>query len=310
MKKPLIGYYNESLCKVKKNIICYQGIFPFIEILLTIEWIITLIPPIIIPWFVKFNILPFWTIYSYFTGILLCAFLWEIYVTFGLVGGLCVKKREPNDYPILGSKSMNWLLMSSLDSFLVLHLLMMGSAIYICPPYNETIFTEWRFDVLCVMWFTGYGQGILVALFHRYLNKKNKQHLLSGNNLSWMPISPILPLTYDPIINLPILRYCTFRIQIPWLFMPIIWNVTLIYGIFEHKIEYTLLTFIIIIIIVSCYMIYFSTIYPLCKGIPSIPINHKKPFKSWNSIIISIIKPFIIIISLFLISSWLAFNKN
>lgn len=155
--------------------------------MLLIEYAGAFLLPALLPWLIGWHLLPCWVASSWVAGTLLCSVLWEIFVTFGLAGGLPVSKREPARYPILGGETMNWLLMSALDSSVVLHALMMGSAVLLCEPHDASIFHQWRFDVTSVMWVAGYAQGVLVALFHRHVNQKNKQPTLSGDNLSWFP---------------------------------------------------------------------------------------------------------------------------
>ena len=103
-----------------------RGMTPPLSLSLTI--VFSVCPLILIPWGINEDLVPEWIMYTYPLGVVICAASWEFYVTYGLAGGWRLKSREPwtvHEFPILGGESLNWVLMSSLDS-LCLHGLMMA----------------------------------------------------------------------------------------------------------------------------------------------------------------------------------------
>merc|ERR1712139_521074 len=147
----------------------------------------------------------------------------------------------------------------------------MGSAVKLCSPYNSSIFSCWRLDVSCIFFVVGYGQGVAIALLHRHMNLASKEMPLSNNNLSWMPLSPFLPLSKDPVIDLPILQYGAYRIMWPWVFMPLIWQALLIHGVHRRPIPCPLVTFTATIAVLCFYMVLFANVFPSC-GSADMPV--------------------------------------
>lgn len=282
-----------------------------IPVVLLLEYLFGIGPPMALPWLIGLKLIPCWVASSYIAGLVICAVTWEIFVTFGIAGGLSFTQREPNDdNPFLASVSMNWVLMSSLDCGLVLHILMMGSALFFVEPYDTSIFTEWRRDVLFIFYVVGYGQGVLVALFHRYKDINTQRPLLQGKNLSWMPLSPWLPLEKDPVLNYGILKYLTFRIMWPWVFMPVIWNAVLIYGVYELPIPHPLFTFTALAAAICLYMVFFTPYFPVQPGVPSIIVDVNNPAQAWKPIIGAIVKGTAVLVGAMLLSSGLAYARG
>merc|ERR1711924_480217 len=134
---------------------------------------------------------------------------------------------------------------------------------------------------------------------------------LTGDTLSWQPISLTLPLSWDPpalcCCTFSILKRATLRIQWSWVFMPIIWNAVLIHGVFERPIPHPLLTFTIISAAICLYMVFFATVFPKQPGVPSIPIDAHAPATSLNFLVFGVAKMLAILITLVLLSGGVAY---
>ena len=252
-----------------------------------------------LPWLIGyFELLPCWTLRSWWVGTVLAAFLWELWVTLGIAGGLPLSQRSSGSAP----DWINWFLMAAGDSTCILHVLMMGLALYRVSPHDASIFLHWDWRVLAIMWLAGYAQNILMTIILDAAHGTGDQ--LRGVKLSWQPLAPTLPLRWDPESWYPF-----FRIQMCWYFMPPIWNAVLVHGVAGTPFAYPLLTMTVAVVLPCAYMMYFVNAWPTrrntlprlgddCPHVPSANYWSAWQVNSWTKLARAIIFPFALAIAL------------
>jgi len=212
-----------------------------------------------LPWIVAYTDLPCWTLKSWWASAMLCGFLWEMWITMGLAGGLPLSIRVPG-----GAKDwVNWFLMSAGDSFIILHLIMMGSALLLVPAPDGfprwSIFTYWDARVLAVMWVTGYLQNPIVTIMLERRSGASNDSKMIGTRLSWYPIAPTLPTSWDA-------RFYPWnplaRINQGWAIMPPLWYAFLIHGVSATPLPCPIVTLGALVVGLCTYAMYFADVWP------------------------------------------------
>jgi len=90
----------------------------------------------------------------------------------------------------------------------------------------------------------------------------------------------------------------------------LVWNALLVHGVFERPIPHPLATFTVVVVGLSLYMIYFTTVFPTCDGVPSVAIDKSAPAASWNFLLCSLAKALAALAVLVLVSSSLAYGAG
>jgi len=214
-----------------------------------------------LPWLVAYMGLPCWNLKSTWAGAILCGFLWELWITMGLAGGLPVSIRAPG-----GAKDwVNWYLMSAGDSFLILHLLMMGSAMLLVPAPEGlpvwSIFTYWDARVLAIMWVTGFLQNPFMTIWlERRTAGMGIDSKMIGTRISWFPIAFTLPTSWEPAACYP--WNPLDRINQGWVIMPPLWYSFLIHGVSATPLPCPIVTLGALVVGLCTYAMYFADRWP------------------------------------------------
>ncbi|KAJ1621986.1 hypothetical protein T492DRAFT_1065413 [Pavlovales sp. CCMP2436] len=250
-----------------------------------------------LPWMIGYRVVPAYWALTYSAGTVICMFLWEIYITFGLAGGQTRSQRTFKDTATTNDRNgvlsrlaralqpdwINWFYQSSFDSGILLHLLMMWCTSLLVPNAageygpnpleGNPAYATWNLKAFTIMWILGYAQNIPISLL---INNGG----LSATQLSWQPLAPTLPLSFDPLLPISWLlsRAChgrckgaTFRVQEGWILVTPIWYAMLVHGQFSAPVP--LGGFVAVIVVVCGYLIYFANAFPSQPGVPSFERN-------------------------------------
>ena len=149
-----------------------------------------------------------------FSSFIIAAVGWEIWITYGLSGGLPVSLRRSEMLNCAIPQNLNWIL-NSLGDVLVVWI----GIFIIKKKFKDSIspFKKWNWYAFFVLltWFI--LQNIYVEAFFYHLQ------LGKNGDLSWAPLNP-LGSYYNPILFKIFDRPITFQTQSTWLLMsPIIY---------------------------------------------------------------------------------------
>ena len=157
---------------------------------------------------------------------LICAFFivalgWEIWLTYGLSGGLPVDQRRSVMLTCAIPVNINWLLNSLADVLIV------WIGLFIVKTYYRnkiSPFIKWKWGAFFILltWFI--IQNIYIEAFFYHLQ------LGSNGDLSWAPLQP-LGSWYNPIIFKLSGNPITFQTQSSWILMtPIIYYLSIYFN--------------------------------------------------------------------------------
>ena len=148
----------------------------------------------------------------------ICAFGFEIWLTYGLIDGLPVNLRRSAALSCAVPQDLNWILNSLGDVLIVWIGLFLVKKIF---SKSSNPFNKWNWSVFSVLliWFV--IQNIYVEVFFYHLQ------LGSNGDLSWSPLMP-LGSYYNPVLFEILGRPVTFQSQSSWLLMtPIVYYLRL-----------------------------------------------------------------------------------
>ncbi len=134
---------------------------------------------------------------------------WEIWLTYGLGGGLEVDERRSVALSCAVPQNVNWLMNSLADVFIVwIGILLVDKLFY----KRGSVFLkwEWKATVVLFLWFV--AQNIYVESFFYHLQ------LGSSGDLSWAPLQP-LGSWYNPTLFKINGNPITFQSQSSWVLM-------------------------------------------------------------------------------------------
>jgi hypothetical protein len=165
------------------------------------------------------RIIPVWVIKVYFAMFVICAVGWEIWFTYGWIGGEAVNARRGEELNMLIPMDVNWILNSLADAGTVC---MVGLLlVWLLFGRNDDIFRKWNWGAFAVLLFWLLGQNVFVemVLYH--------EQLAAGKALSWAPLAPTGP-WFNPTLLSIMDRTITLQGQIPWvLTAPIFYGLTI-----------------------------------------------------------------------------------
>ena len=167
---------------------------------------------------------------SYVSKVLIWSFViaaigWEIWLTYGLGGGLEVDERRSIALSCAVPQNVNWLMNSLADVFIVwIGILLVDKLFY----KRGSVFLkwEWKATVVLFLWFV--AQNIYVESFFYHLQ------LGSSGDLSWAPLQP-LGSWYNPTLFKINGNPITFQSQSSWVLMTPVVQLLAIY--FKNKQE-------------------------------------------------------------------------
>ncbi len=150
---------------------------------------------------------------------------WEIWLTYGLGGGLEVDERRSVALSCAVPQNVNWLMNSLADVFIVWIGILLVDKLF---KKRESVFLkwEWKATVVLFLWFV--AQNIYVESFFYHLQ------LGSNGDLSWAPLQP-LGSWYNPTLFKINGNPITFQSQSSWVLMTPVVQLLAIY--FKNKQE-------------------------------------------------------------------------
>ena len=188
--------------------------------LIVVVYTSSLVPLILIPYLTLKKVIPSWIPIVYIGSFLSCAIGWELWFTYGWIGGINVDLRREPILSILIPIHINWLLNSLADAGTIC----LGGLFitWKLMKKNSRIFFEWHWATFFCLLFIFVFQNILVEMFLYH------DQLSIGKPLSWAPLTPLGP-WFNPVLFTFNNRSISFQSQIPWLLMTPIFYKTLIY---------------------------------------------------------------------------------
>lgn len=156
---------------------------------------------------------------------LICAFIiaalgWEIWLTYGLAGGLPVDERRSAMLTCAIPVDLNWFLNSLADVTVVWIGLLLARFIY---RGKQSPFLEWKWPAFLILLFWFLIQNIYVEAFIYHMQ------LGSNGDLSWAPMSP-LGSWFNPTLFEIVGRPITLQAQICWILVtPIIYALSIFF---------------------------------------------------------------------------------
>jgi hypothetical protein len=152
--------------------------------------------------------LPRWALAVYAYSFLICALGWEIWYTYGLVGGLPVDARRAAALSEAIPQNLNWVLTSLFDAGVCGIGLFLIWLIY---GFKDTAFRGWKWPALVVLFVVFVGQNV-------YVEYMIHDQVKPGLPLSWAPLIPTGPWFNFVLFEING-RAITFQTQLPWVLM-------------------------------------------------------------------------------------------
>jgi hypothetical protein len=149
-----------------------------------------------------------WVAAVYAYSFLICALGWEVWYTYGLVGGLPVNARRAPAMSEAVPQHLNWVLTSLFDAA-VCAIALFG--IWLIYGFKDTAFKRWKWPAVALVFCWFVGQNIYVEyVIHAQVRP--------GLPLSWAPLIPT-----GPWFNFVLFEIggheITFQTQLPWVLM-------------------------------------------------------------------------------------------
>ncbi len=154
------------------------------------------------------GILSRWVLAVYAYSFVICALGWEIWYTYGLVGGLPVDERRAPAMSEAIPIHLNWVLTSLFDAAVCALGLFLIWLIY---GFKDTAFKAWKWPALVVLFVLFVGQNVYVEFMIH-------EQVKPGLPLSWAPLIPTGPWFNFVLFEIQG-RAITFQTQLPWVLM-------------------------------------------------------------------------------------------
>jgi hypothetical protein len=155
-----------------------------------------------------FRKLPKWVMAVYGYSFVICAVGWEIWYTYGLVGGLPVNERRAAAMSEAIPMHLNWVLTSLFDAAICIIGLFL---IWMMAGRKDSAFERFRWPALLVLFIVFVGQNVYVEyVIHDQVNPEW--------TLSWAPLIPTGPWFNFVLFEING-RAITFQTQLPWVLM-------------------------------------------------------------------------------------------
>jgi hypothetical protein len=187
----------------------------------TVVYVSAIAPLLLIPVLRMKRVIPAWVPLAYIASFVVCAAGWEIWFTYGWVGGDPVDVRRAAALNAAIPMHVNWVLNSLADAGTIC----MGGLVLVWRVFGRqgVVFREWNWGAFAVLlaWFL--SQNILVEMFLYH------DQLAEGMLLSWAPLVPTGP-WFNPTLFQFGDRTITLQGQVSWLLMaPLFYGALVVY---------------------------------------------------------------------------------
>jgi hypothetical protein len=152
--------------------------------------------------------LPRWVMAVYLYSFVICALGWEIWYTYGLLGGLPVDARRAPAMSEAIPQNLNWILTSLFDAAVCVVGLFL---IWLVYAFKDTGFKGWKWPALAILFVVFVGQNV-------YVEYVIHDQVKPGLPLSWAPLIPTGPWFNFVLFEING-RSITFQTQLPWVLM-------------------------------------------------------------------------------------------
>ncbi|MCP4006835.1 MAG: hypothetical protein GY725_21860 [bacterium] len=167
-----------------------------------------LVPAAIVAVLYLLGKLPRWVVAVYGYSFAICALGWEVWYTYGLVGGLPVDERRAAAMSEAIPLHLNWVLTSLFDAAICAIGLFLIWSLY---GFRDTAFRRWKVPALLILAVVFVGQNI-------YVEYMIHDQVKPGLPLSWAPLIPTGPWFNFVLFEING-RAITFQTQLPWVLM-------------------------------------------------------------------------------------------
>ena len=182
-------------------------------------YLAALIPLILAIYFIAKNKVSYSTSKVLIWSFIIVSIGWEIWLTYGLAGGLPVDERRSFELSCAIPQNLNWLLNSLADILIIWIGIFLVKYIY---KRKESLFINWKWGAFFILFIWFIAQNIYVEAFFYHLQ------LGSNGDLSWAPLQP-LGSWYNPTLFKIYGNPITFQSQSSWVIMTPIVYLLLIY---------------------------------------------------------------------------------
>ena len=182
-------------------------------------YVAALIPLILAIYFITKNKVSYSTSRVLIWSFIIVAIGWEIWLTYGLAGGLPVDERRSLELSCAIPQNLNWLLNSLADILIIWIGIFLVKRSYKNKP---SPFINWNWGPFFILFIWFIAQNIYVEAFFYHLQ------LGSNGDLSWAPLQP-LGSWYNPTLFKIYGNPITFQSQSSWVIMTPIVYYLLIY---------------------------------------------------------------------------------
>jgi len=182
-------------------------------------YVAALIPLILAIYFITKNKVSYATSRVLIWSFIIVAIGWEIWLTYGLAGGLPVDERRSLELSCAIPQNLNWLLNSLADILIIWIGIFLVRYFY---KKKESPFINWNWGAFMILFIWFIAQNIYVEAFFYHLQ------LGSNGDLSWAPLQP-LGSWYNPTLFKIYGNPITFQSQSSWVIMTPIVYYLLIY---------------------------------------------------------------------------------
>ncbi len=187
--------------------------------LIVVLYLSAILPLGLIPWLQHRGAIPCWSMKVYVVAFLVCAVGWEIWFTYGLLGGEPVTDRRAEILNTWIPLNLNWLLNSLGDAGSVCMLGLFWMWLFF--HRNNRVFCRWHWGAFSALLFWCVGQNMLVEMFLYH------DQLSVGKTVSWAPLVPTGP-WFNPTLFEFHGRAITLQNQVCWVLMsPLLYGLAL-----------------------------------------------------------------------------------
>jgi hypothetical protein len=178
--------------------------------LVTVVYTSALLPLVLVPLLRARRIVPAWVPRVYGVSFAVCALGWELWFTYGWLGGDAVDARRAAELSAAIPQHLNWLLNSLADAGSIC----LGGLLLVWHAFgkNADVFRRWHWGAFALLtaWFLGQNVFVEMFLYH--------DQLAEGKALSWAPFAPLGP-WFNPTLFEFRDRTISLQGQLPWLLM-------------------------------------------------------------------------------------------